>query len=469
MVNEILAECSEIKNFFLENTGSSFLQKPLGSATQSSPSTRKGKGSTALSNAKVSAIVKALLTRKEAEYLMMGPPKGVPDQYWVCCLGPCHESQVSQSVEVFQLEIFRYLNLGFTEESLKVKERVEGLLTFFSKHSEILSSKPTYGKTAYTPSVLIPVRLLPVSIQSKIRTIYPGFKRIAENLFVCPQHLSGFEKPRKNSNKSVFFSFHILMSQLAFPSDDRDKLVISASPHENASLFLSDLFHYWESQKRVTSCFEARPFEKFDKNLAVHGIRTAFPCLEESQAPFWRYDNGQLIFSAQKGGDPISVKRSNGKSWILPPNKGNLLEIKTVLLARMKRMMHNYQILEQWLNERGIYLGGLPACEQFIFYLSFHNLFSTGASTEEFPLLHDLINHSPVSTVASKISMLDFEMFGQDHPHLFQVSDFFEEDLSEIQEKRRRKREQKYRKRLLSRQSLPMRGAMTATSITQNR
>ena len=170
------------------------------------------------------ALAKMIQTRREAEYVASGPPKGVPDSHWQCCLGPCDSFRATQSMEYSLLEVARYLTFGFVEDREYVKRRHEEVEIFFARNRSVLvasapkqhcPNKEADNLLLYTPLAMVPARILEGNDKKRIRLFCEAFGSKMDGLFVCPSHFR-FGTSQTPYHGFSGFTIHGLRTQMKY-------------------------------------------------------------------------------------------------------------------------------------------------------------------------------------------------------------------------------------------------------------
>ena len=326
-------------------------------------------------NAEALGAAKGLVTSKEAEYLMMGPPKGVPLQHWVCCFTPC-KKPIYQEVDFFHTEVLKYLCFGFGEDYQEHENRTRDYLNHVERHRDVLFA-PKVAKNpenVYVPTMLVPVRLLPSNYQKRILSACGLSKSIVHDLFVCPHHFKLFaeelqegsgsddsqdgankQKRHKQTNsgpksKGINFSFHGLMCQLVFKPWNCD--ILAGAPVANPAVdaFKAELKEYWSKglKSRETS-FRSRPFERFESSVGAVDIKNCF-----GLNPLVRPKVQGLSLTFFENGEEITEIGKPKYKHIVPPlSKSQEDGMKKMFEERIRRVIKNKNTISNWCLQNG--------------------------------------------------------------------------------------------------------------------
>ena len=312
-------------------------------------------------NAKILAITKSLLTAKEAEYLMMGPPEGVPSHYWVCCLNPCPKRPQYQQVDAYHMEVLRYLCFGFTEDYDGHRERMSTFLESALRHQDLLleSSTPRNEGFAFVDTELIPVRKLPQHHKEGILKANPNYKSILDNLFVCPQHFQIQESAKEGQDKikyrlepnsrrrGVSFSFHSLMCQLIFRQSHRATIIKPLNPTPEMCAFQRELSSYWVHARRTQPSYPSRAFESFDYEFATEKIMNS---VNSKRSPTKLDKIKPQVLKDGRIDLSLLVKHAK-QTWCEPPQKSKEGDVRQVIEFRMTRVFKHLDGINAWCEQ----------------------------------------------------------------------------------------------------------------------
>lgn len=171
------------------------------------------------------ALLKAMLTPEEAAFCFLGPPKDVPTTKWFCCVADCNSIHKFNGMNYRVLQILKIL---FGKSSSEEIEKLdEDFLEFQQSYFQLKDANPRLETPyvqedvpdAYTPLLLIPVRVLPFHekgiLAQYLSTGTFDINKGLDNLFICPRHfyddrstVAGFGKGQlRNFSFQIFNTF----------------------------------------------------------------------------------------------------------------------------------------------------------------------------------------------------------------------------------------------------------------------
>lgn len=287
-------------------------------------------------------ILKSILSRGELAYALAGPPSGVPYSAWTCCLGPCESFKKQGSMNLKQHEFLRAL---FSPEHRDdSQERVSEYCEFFRQFSKKLLGK--YSEKPFIPMILIPVRMLPLSIRMEIQSLHAGFSTCLNNLFVCPEHF-GDDKKRWTWK----FSMDILQQQLYFPEYGM-KFKPPSSPIAGEDSIASFLVQRWGSAGDIL--FNLPETERFSLHHAISQVRLIFTNVGINH----KFDGEVLRFTDAFGQIPTPIrKREKGRGSQDTPTYRSTIN-KEVLLQRLQFGLQNFSVAKSCILQALLPEGG---------------------------------------------------------------------------------------------------------------
>ena len=298
------------------------------------------------------ALAKMIQTRREAEFVATGPPKGVPDSHWQCCLGPCDSFRATQSMEYSLLEVSRYLTFGFIEDREYVRKRHEEVEIFFSRNRSVLvasapkqhcPNKEADNQLLYTPLAMVPVRILDGKYKKRIRLFCEAFGPKLDGLFVCPSHFR-FGVPQTPYQGFSGFTLHGLKTQMKFPDFNFEFVCPKNTVESGAPSYTLDCASYITDK-----VYEKPEMEPFDFDAIDRSIRSAFRNLSDKVAPFVRKGEKELpIFSTTKGGPPIKAVMKTKASLAGPLKRNNPTAAREEIRFRLNCLDANSFLVEEY-------------------------------------------------------------------------------------------------------------------------
>lgn len=299
------------------------------------------------------ALAKMIQTRREAEFVATGPPKGVPDSHWQCCLGPCDSFRATQSMEYSLLEVSRYLTFGFIENREYVRRRHEEVEIFFSRNRSVLvasapkqhcPNKEADNKLLYTPLAMVPVRILDGKQKRRIHLFCEAFGPKLDGLFVCPSHFR-FGTPQTPYQGFSGFTLHGLKTQMKFPDFNFEFVCPKSSVESEAPSYNLDCISYITDK-----VYEKPEMEPFDFKAIGRSIRSAFRNLSDKAAPFMRKDEKELpIFSTTEGGPALKAVMKTKASLAGPLKRNNVNAARKEIKLRLNNLDANSFLIEEFV------------------------------------------------------------------------------------------------------------------------
>ena len=299
------------------------------------------------------ALAKMIQTRREAEFVATGPPKGVPDSHWQCCLGPCDSFRATQSMEYSLLEVNRYLTFGFIEDQDYVKRRHREVEVFFARNRSVLvasapkqhcPNKEADNNLLYTPLAMAPVRILDGKQKKRIHQFCKAFGPKLDGLFVCPSHFR-FGTSQTPYQGFSGFTIHGLKTQMKFPDFNFEFICPKDTTESGAPSYTLDCASYFTGKP-----YKKPEMEPFDFYAIGRSVRSAFKNLSDKAAPFVRLDEKELpIFSETKGGPPIKAVLKTKASLAGPLKRNNPIEARKEIKHRLLCLDLNSHLIQEFI------------------------------------------------------------------------------------------------------------------------
>ena len=167
------------------------------------------------------ALLKAVLTEREAAFCFLGPPPGVPKSSWICCMSPCASFKQHCSLNSYVVSMMKMIHANFKGLKADFQAEVDAIRGMNEAFRDVFvdGGLDRRGRShVYEPVILIPVRQLPQNtIRDLVHSMPMSMREKVLDLFVCPSHFGFADQQATQQSRDLrVFTFHGFRLQLCF-------------------------------------------------------------------------------------------------------------------------------------------------------------------------------------------------------------------------------------------------------------